>query len=116
MNNEVKVQGKIKNIRVITSKSGTQFVTGWFDQREISAFGDGRHDRQVYVFGINVVSYDPETIKTLLELDATRQGMPATVLVNVTGRLQSRFDKRQVSEADKRAPQLQLIVDELQLA
>lgn len=116
MNNEVKVQGKIKNIRVITSKSGTQFVTGWFDQREISAFGDGRHDRQVYVFGINVVSYDQETIKMLCVLDSQRQGQPATQLVNITGRLQSRFDKRAVAESDKRPPQLQLIVDELELA
>lgn len=116
MNNEVNAQGKIKNIRVMTTKSGTQFVTGWFDQREISSFGDGRHDRQVYVFGVNVVSYDADTIKTLLELDASRQGQPATQLVNITGRLQSRFDKRQVAESDKRPPQLQVIIDELSLA
>lgn len=115
MNNEVKVQGKIKNIRVMTTKSGTQFVTGWFDQREISSFGDGRHDRQVYVFGINIVSYDADTIKFLCVLDSQRQGQPATQLVNVTGRLQSRFDKRAVAESDKRPPQLQLIVDELEL-
>lgn len=116
MNNEVKVQGKVKNIRVITTKTGDQFVTGWFDQREISSFGDGRHDRQVYVFGINVVSYDKEAIDTLLQLDAARQGQPATQLINVTGRLQSRFDRRQVAESDKRAPQLQLIIDELSVA
>lgn len=116
MNNEVKAVGKVKNIRVITTKDGNRFVTGWFDQREISSFGDGRHDREVYVFGINLVSFDNDTIETLLQLDASRQGMPATQLVNITGRLQSRFDRRQIAEADKRPPQLQLIVDELALA
>lgn len=114
MNNEVKVVGKVKNIRVIESKSGVKFVTGWFDQREISAFGDGRHDREVYVFGINIVSFDADTIATLTQLDSARQGAPSTVLVNITGRLQTRFDRR--TTGDKQDPRLQLVVDELTLA
>lgn len=116
MNNEVKAVGKVKNLKVITTKSGTKFATGWFDQREISSFGDGRHDREVYVFGINIVTFDAETIATLEQLDNARQGQPATQLVSLVGRLQTRFDKRPLKQEDKNAPQLQLIVDELVLA
>lgn len=117
MNNEVKVVGKVKNVRVSTDKSGKAFVTGWFDQREISSFSDGNHDRQVYIFGINIVSFDTETVQTLTELDRNRQGEPATVLVSLTGRLQTRFDRRTgIKESERRQPTLQLVVDEMQLA
>ena len=60
--NEVKVTGKLKNIRIMTTKSGDRFVIGWFDQRQGSYFADGTGDREVYVFGINFVSFDPLTI------------------------------------------------------
>ena len=116
MNNEVKVQGKLKNVRVMTTKSGDKFVTGWFDQREISAFGDGRHDREVYVFGINFISFDAESVALAEALDNARQGADQTSLVHITGRLTTRFDRRLgIKESERRAPQLQLTVDEMQI-
>lgn len=116
MNNEVKVVGKIKNIKCGTDKSGGNFVTGWFDQREISSFSDGNHDRQVYIFGINIVSFDKETVETLAVLDQMRAGEPATQLVSLTGRLQTRFDRRTgIPESQRRQPMLQLVVDEMTL-
>ena len=115
--NEVKVTGKLKNIRIMTTKSGDRFVIGWFDQRQGSYFADGTGDREVYVFGINFVSFDSLTIDLAEQLDNARQGQAQTLLVSLTGKLQTRFDRRVgIKEAERNAPQLQLVVEEMAVA
>jgi hypothetical protein len=110
MNNEVTISGTIKNIRTFTGSRGT-LLTGWFDQREISAFSNGEADRQVYVCGMNIVALDADTVNDLTNLDKSRQGSETTQLVTLKGRLVTRFDRRQnVAESARRAPQLQLEV------
>ena len=111
MNNEVTLTGKLKNVRSHTGSKGTM-VTGWFDQREVSAFSNGEADRQVYVCGINIVALDDSTVGDILGV--TRAGAEQSDLVTLKGRLVTRFDRRQnVSESDRRAPQLQLEVFEV---
>jgi len=111
MNNEVTLTGKVKNIRTFTGSKGTM-VTGWFDQREVSAFSNGEADRQVYVCGINIIALDDSTVGEILGV--TRAGAEQSDLVTLKGRLVTRFDRRQnVSESDRRAPQLQLEVFEV---
>lgn len=113
MNNEVTITGKIKNIKTFTGSKGTM-VTGWFDQREVSAFANGEADRQVYICGMNIVALDDSTVGDILDLDRARQGQEATTLVTLKGRLVTRFDRRKdVSESARRAPQLQLEVHEV---
>ena len=113
MNNEVTITGKIKNIKSFSGSKGTM-VTGWFDQREISAFSNGNADRQVYVCGMNIVALDDSTVGDILGLDKARQGQEQTQLVTLKGRLVTRFDRRPgVNESDRRAPQLQLEVHEV---
>jgi hypothetical protein len=111
MNNEVTITGKIKNVRTFTGSKGTM-VTGWFDQREVSAFSNGEADRQVYVCGINIVALDDSTVGEILGV--TRAGQEQSDLVTLKGRLVTRFDRRQdVAENARRAPQLQLEVFEV---
>lgn len=111
MNNEVTITGKIKNVKTFTGSKGTM-VTGWFDQREISAFSNGEADRQVYVCGFNIVALDDSTVGEILGV--TRAGAEQSDLVTLKGRLVTRFDRRQnVSESDRRAPQLQLEVHQV---
>ena len=111
MNNEVTITGKIKNVKTYTGSKGTM-VTGWFDQREISAFSNGEADRQVYVCGINIVALDDSTVGDILGV--TRAGQEQSELVTLKGRLVTRFDRRQnVAEDARRAPQLQLEVFEV---
>jgi hypothetical protein len=111
MNNEVTITGKIKNVRTFTGSKGTM-VTGWFDQREVSAFSNGEADRQVYVCGINIVALDDSTVGEILGV--TRAGAEQSDLVTLKGRLVTRFDRRQdVAENARRAPQLQLEVFEV---
>lgn len=113
MNNEVTITGKIKNIKSFSGSKGTM-VTGWFDQREISAFSNGNADRQVYVCGMNIVALDDSTVGDIIGLDKARQGQEQTELVTLKGRLVTRFDRRPgVAEGDRRAPQLQLEVHEV---
>lgn len=111
MNNEVTITGKIKNVRTFTGSKGTM-VTGWFDQREVSAFSNGNADRQVYVCGINIIALDDSTVGEILGV--TRAGSEQSELVTIKGRLVTRFDRRQdVAENARRAPQLQLEVFEV---
>ena len=113
MNNEVTLTGKIKNIKAYNGTKGTM-ITGWFDQREVSAFSNGNADRQVYVCGINIVALDDSTVGDILGLDKARQGQEQTQMVTLKGRLVTRFDRRPgVNESDRRAPQLQLEVHEV---
>lgn len=111
MENTVTLTGKIKNVRSHTGSKGTM-VTGWFDQREVSAFSNGEADRQVYVCGINVVALDDSTVGEILGV--TRAGTEQSELITLKGRLVTRFDRRQdVAETARRAPQLQLEVFEV---
>jgi hypothetical protein len=111
MENTVTLTGKIKNVRQFTGSKGTM-VTGWFDQREVSAFSNGEADRQVYVCGINVVAMDDSTVGEILGV--TRAGQEQSELVTLKGRLVTRFDRRQnVEESARRAPVLQLEVFEV---
>ena len=108
MENTVKLTGKIKNIKSFTGSKGT-LVTGWFDQREVSTFSNGGADRQVYVVGINIVVLDDSTVGEILGL--SRAGTEQTDLVTLSGRLVTRFDRRQdIPESQRRAPQLQFEV------
>ena len=109
--------GKLKNIRIFTTKSGDKFVTGWLDQRLGSYFADGTGDREVYVFGINIISFDKETIALAEQLDNARQGAERTIRVQVIGRLTTRFDRRVgIKQEERNAPQLQLTVEEMTVA
>jgi hypothetical protein len=111
MENTVKLTGKIKNIKSFTGSKGT-LVTGWFDQREVSTFSNGGADRQVYVVGINIIALDDSTVEDILGL--TRAGTEQTDLVTLSGRLVTRFDRRQdIPESQRRAPMVQFEVHEV---
>jgi len=114
MENIVKLTGKLKNIKTYSGSKGTM-VTAWFDQREVSTFSNGGADRQVYVVGINVVALDDSTVGEILGL--SRAGTEQTDLVTLSGRLVTRFDRRQdVAESQRRAPMVQFEVHEVQPA
>ena len=115
--NEVKAQGKLKNIRVRTNKKGDKFVTGWFEKREGSYFADGKGDREVYVFGLNFISDDAETVALAEQLDNARQGAERTIPVIVLAELTTNFDRRiGIKESERRAPQTQLQIKEMTVA
>ena len=108
MENAVKLTGKLKNIKTFSGSKGTM-VTAWFDQREVSTFSNGGADRQVYVVGINVVALDDSTVGEILGL--SRAGTEQTDLVTLSGRLVTRFDRRQdIAESQRRAPMVQFEV------
>lgn len=114
MKNSIELTGTLKNIKTFNNPGSQPLVTAWFDQREVSRMSDGTADRRVYVMGIQIIARDPEEIKTLQELDNARQGTDYTPLVTLKGRLFTKFDRRLgVTEADKKAPYLQLDVQEL---
>lgn len=115
MKNEVIITGTIKNIRTFTSKTGKgTLLTGWLNQRDVSRTSDGVADRQVYVAGMNIVALDDSSVGDLLALDNARQGAEETIPVTITGRLVTRFDRRQdIPQSERRAPQLQLEVLEV---
>ena len=111
MENTVKLTGKIKNIKAFTGSKGT-LVTGWFDQREVSTFSNGGADRQVYVVGINIIALDDSTVGDILGL--SRAGSEQTDLVTLSGRLVTRFDRRQeIPESQRRAPMVQFEVHQV---
>lgn len=111
MENTVKLTGKIKNIKSFSGSKGT-LVTGWFDQREVSTFSNGGADRQVYVVGINIIALDDSTVGDILGL--SRAGTEQTDLVTLSGRLVTRFDRRQdIPESQRRAPMVQFEVHEV---
>lgn len=108
MLNEISVQGKIQKIRTFKNERGVM-VVGWLDQREVSAFTDGTHDREIYKFGINIVSFDPAVVDALAALDAGRMDTPHTTLVTLKGSLKTKFPPKD----SKFTPQLQLVVEEI---
>lgn len=108
MLNEISVQGKIQKIRTFKNERGVM-VIGWLDQREVSAFTDGSHDREIYKFGINIVSKEPDVVNALSALDAGRMDQKYTTLVTLKGSLKTQFPK----EGSNFKPQLQLVVNEI---
>lgn len=106
--NEVSISGNIKNIKTYANERGT-LLTGWFDQRDTSRFSDGTADQTKYVVGLNIVALDADTIADIL--GASKAGTEATSRLTLTGRLVTKFDRRQnIQDAQRRAPYVQLEV------
>ena len=112
MKNEVTITGTIKNIKTYSNERGT-LLTGWLDRRDTSRFGDGTADQTKYVVGMNIIALDDSTVGEIL--GAKRAGTEATPNVTVTGRLVTKFDRRQIPDADKRAPFAQVEVHSIEV-
>jgi hypothetical protein len=108
MQNTVTITGTIKNIKTYKNERGT-LLTGWLDQRDFSRTSDNTIDRPVYVVGMNIIALDDSTIGEIL--GASKAGTESTIPVTLTGRLVTKFDRRQnVEESKRRAPFAQLEV------
>ena len=108
MQNTVTITGTIKNIKTYKNDRGT-LLTGWLDQRDLSRMSDGTADRPVYVVGMNIIALDDSTIGEIL--GASKAGTESTMPITITGRLVTKFDRRQnVEESKRRAPFAQLEV------
>jgi len=108
MQNTVTITGTIKNIKTYKNDRGT-LLTGWLDQRDLSRMSDGTADRPVYVVGMNIIALDNSTIGEIL--GASKAGTESTLPVTVSGRLVTKFDRRQnIDETKRRAPFAQLEV------
>jgi len=108
MKNTVTITGTIKNIKTYKNERGT-LLTGWLDQRDVSRTSDDTIDRTVYVVGMNIIALDDSTIGEIL--GASKAGTESTLLVTVSGRLVTKFDRRQnIDETKRRAPFAQLEV------
>jgi hypothetical protein len=108
MQNTVTITGTIKNIKTYKNDRGT-LLTGWLDQRDVSRTSDNTVDRSVYVVGMNIIALDDSTIGEIL--GASKAGTESTMPVTITGRLVTKFDRRQnIDESKRRAPFAQLEV------
>lgn len=108
MQNTVTITGTIKNIKTYKNERGT-LLTGWLDQRDFSRTSDNTIDRPVYVVGMNIIALDDSTIGEIL--GASKAGAESTTPVTITGRLVTKFDRRQnIDESKRRAPFAQLEV------
>ena len=108
MQNTVTITGTIKNIKTYKNERGT-LLTGWLDQRDFSRTSDNTIDRPVYVVGMNIIALDDSTIGEIL--GASKAGSESTTPVTITGRLVTKFDRRQnIDESKRRAPFAQLEV------
>lgn len=108
MQNTVTITGTIKNIKTYKNERGT-LLTGWLDQRDVSRTSDNTVDRLVYVVGMNIIAQDDSTIGEIL--GASKAGSESTPYVTITGRLVTKFDRRQnIDESKRRAPFAQLEV------
>jgi hypothetical protein len=108
MQNKVTITGTIKNIKTYKNERGT-LLTGWLDQRDVSRTSDDTIDRTVYVVGMNIIALDDSTIGEIL--GASKAGTESTLPVTVSGRLVTKFDRRQnIDETKRRAPFAQLEV------
>jgi len=102
MLNEVTITGTIKNIKTYQNERGT-LLTGWLDQRDMSRMSDGTADRPVYVVGMNIIALDNSVIGEIL--GESKAGTESTKPITVTGRLVTKFDRRQnIEESKRRAP------------
>ena len=112
MQNTVTITGTIKNIKTYKNERGT-LLTGWLDQRDVSRTSDNTVDRSVYVVGMNIIALDDSTIGEIL--GASKAGTESTMPVTITGRLVTKFDRRQnIDESKRRAPFAQLEVHAVQ--
>jgi hypothetical protein len=108
MHNEVTITGTIKNIKTYKNERGT-LLTGWLDQRDVSRTSNGTADRQVYVVGMNIIALDDSTVGEIL--GASKAGTESTAPITLSGRLVTKFDRRQnIEESKRRAPFAQLEV------
>lgn len=108
MQNTVTITGTVKNIKTYQNERGT-LLTGWLDQRDTSRFSDGTADKTTYVVGMNIIALDNDTVAEIL--GASRAGQEATPNITITGRLVTKFDRRQnIDESKRRAPYAQLEV------
>ncbi len=108
MQNTVTITGTIKNIKTYKNERGT-LLTGWLDQRDVSRTSDNTVDRSVYIVGMNIIALDDSTIGEIL--GASKAGTESTMPVTITGRLVTKFDRRQnIDESKRRAPFAQLEV------
>jgi len=108
MLNEVTITGTIKNIKTYQNERGT-LLTGWLDQRDTSRMSDGTADRPVYVVGMNIIALDDSVIGEIL--GEAKAGTESTKPITVTGRLVTKFDRRQnIEESKRRAPFAQVEV------
>lgn len=107
LENTIVITGTLKNIKF--PKTNDSRVNGWLNQRAISSFNNGEHDRQTFITGMNVTTRDPEVMKTLLALDSARQGQPETQQVKITGRLTTWIRKSQADGGkDEFVPQIEV--------
>jgi hypothetical protein len=102
------------NIKAFTDKSiktneyGTQ-VLGWISQRDVPRMSNGdAAGNPKYIVGIGIKATDPEVIKTLVQLDAARQGQPETIPVTLTGRITQWVAKSKTGGADEFRYQLEV--------
>jgi hypothetical protein len=108
MKNEVTITGTIKNIKTYNNQRGT-LLTGWLDQREVSRFANDTADRQVYVVGMNIIALDDSVIGEIL--GESKAGTESTKPITLTGRLVTKFDRREnIKDSERRAPFAQLEV------
>ncbi len=116
MKNEVTISGTIKASTLKTYKNdrGT-LLTGWLNQRDISRTSDGTADRQIYVVGMNIVALDDSVIGDIL--GTATAGREETQMVTLSGRLVTKFDRRQgIPESERRAPYAQLEVHAVEVS
>jgi hypothetical protein len=107
MQNTVTITGTIKNIKTYTNERGT-LLTGWLDQRDTSRFGDGTADQTKYIVGMNIIALDNDTVAEIL--GNSKAGTEATPNITLTGRLVTKFDRRDIPQDQRRAPYAQLEV------
>lgn len=113
MHNTITITGSVKNIKTYANERGT-LLTGWFDQRDTSRTSDGTADRNVYVVGMNIVALDNSVIGEIL--GASRAGQEATGNITLTGRMVTKFDRRQnIQDSQRRAPFMQLEVHDVEI-
>jgi hypothetical protein len=111
MQNKITITGSVKNIKTYVNERGT-LLTGWFDQRDVSRTSDDTIDRSVYVVGMNVVALDNSVIADIL--GASSAGKEATSLITLTGRMVTKFDRRQnIQDSQRRSPFMQLEVHDV---
>lgn len=112
--NEVTLTGTIKNIRIHESKTGKgTLLTGWFDQRDISRTSDGTADRLVYVVGMNIVALDESVVADIL--GASKAGTEVSQFLTLSGRMKTRFDRRDIARKDQYPPQLQMEIHSVEV-
>lgn len=112
MKNEVTITGTVKNIKTYKNERGT-LLTGWLNHRDISRTSNGTVDRVVYVAGMNIIALDDNVVSEILGVQTA--GQEETRMVNLAGRLVTKFDRRQIAESEKKAPYLQLEVHSVEV-